>query len=313
MTKSLRSTWQHIGNRNWLEIKSNWLNWMPVFDGITKPDPGLDKLPSLQNVIGLNKQISTIPDVNGLRANVFSEAMYLYHKSTHSQLAVARLSDSGMQSWAMFNAYHSALLGAKAIMSMLGLTFPKINGVDALVDIFPISEKIKNGKSQRRESLTTSDKFSSFNCMLMPNQLQQNQVWEALQRVLRMTNNAFTDNEDILSQLQDLPWEKITTPRNAFLYKPSHWTILSDIDKDIISPDWEKLASPNLDISSDGFLFKLSFAVHILLSWLINDLAAVSNLIGEQKSLSRWPQNANTEQWVAWAQFNGGRPLPVDR
>src|SRR5439155_6373055 len=100
------------------------------------PEPGLENLAPLQ-AVPLPDNHGTFPDVEGLRSNALWEAVFLFHKCAHTSLATQRVGGQGMHSWSLFNAYHSAFLGAKGIMALLGIAVPKINGIQLAIDLFP--------------------------------------------------------------------------------------------------------------------------------------------------------------------------------
>src|SRR5205807_1931759 len=113
-----------IDARNWEQVRDAWLEHVPSFPAPgTPPDPGLEHLATL-HVVELPETRARIADVVGLRRQVLWEAIFQFHKCAHTHLASQRLGSRGMHSWAMFNAYHSAYLGARAVLSILGIAFP---------------------------------------------------------------------------------------------------------------------------------------------------------------------------------------------
>src|SRR6266851_9097377 len=147
---SLRPKFQNIKARRWTDLRDAWLEHVPTFSGPgAKPDPGLERLPPLQEV-ALPDNKDNVPDVPGVRTNMLWEAVFLFHKCAHSHLAAQRLGYMGMHSWSMFNAYHSAFLGARGVMAMLGVGLPYLaNGDQLLIDVFPQPESKKDIKRLR--------------------------------------------------------------------------------------------------------------------------------------------------------------------
>lgn len=272
-----------IGYRHWDEIRAGWLGAMAALHPTvpSAPSPGLDKLPTLQAAELRDRQNN--PDLEGLRENAFAEAVFLHFKASHALLAVKRLSKDGMQSWALFNAYHSALLNAKATMGMLGVHFPKISGADSIIDVFPAPEKRRNNRQFKAKAA-----YESFLYMRLGAQLSQRHVWLALQRCCNQTLNAWPQME-VVGRIMALDWEGVTPPRNRFLYVPRYWPEIGDINEDIEVPDWSELFKDGLDPASAGFLLALCLDLHQLARWLFDDLSGQSNLLKSLLASARFP------------------------
>lgn len=290
--------WQDVRQRRWEEICPTWLNSMPVFgDTAARPTPGVENLASISFLQGHNEKNARLPDIDGLRMNVLSESVFLYHKCSHALLAVERLSSRGMDSWAGFNAYHSAFLGARAIMSLLGVVFPKVGGTQLLIDVFP--EPVKRS-SQRKIRIATD--FDEFICSKLPTKIDQRYMWEVFLRVIRVTRGAWSS--PLVDELKSLDWEEITPPRNAFLYKPYYWPeVPEDLVSDANAVDWPSFLGDELSEDTDGFLIHLALAIHALLQKLLEDLAGLSGVIAQQLALSRWPSSLEAAEWVGQRQF----------
>jgi hypothetical protein len=275
---SWRPKWQNIGRRNWEEVRDSWLGHTPEFPAIAaRPDPGLEHLSPLLE-IPLNGAHSRHPDVPGLRKNNVWEAVFLFHKCSHTSLASQRLAQQGMHSWCLFNAYHSAYLGAKGIMSLLGVAFPNLRGRQVALDLCP--EPLKKQKVQ----LLGRSRFEEF-IMIPLQMLDQRRVWEGFQRVLRLAEAECWD-ESLRHQIIGLNYEQITPPRNHFLYKVPYWP-LEDLAVDASLGDLKPLLTKELDVADKGFLLNLSFSVYRLFEQLMSDLAFYSEAIREQFEASR--------------------------
>lgn len=285
-----------IGARHWDEIKGSWVSHMgSIPSKLEPPDPGLEKLRPLQTAELQDRE--TFADLPGVRANALAEALFLYHKAAHAQLAVARLSGAGMTSWSMFNAYHSAFLNAKAVMALLGVAFPKIQGGDCVLDIFPVPDKRRNNKQWKMKS-----SYDSILYAKLPGRLDQRYVWQALKRCTAMTMGAW-DGMKIVDSMKALNWERVTPPRNKFLYTPAFWPALGDLTDDITDAGWDGLLQGGLDPESTGFLLSLSFEMCQMSGWLFGDIAKDSNLFAKLISPARWPDPAVAENWGASLAF----------
>ncbi len=245
-----------------------------------KPDPGLEQLPLLLPLTPLDWIPSRYSDVPGLRTNAIWEAVYLFHKCSHTNLAAQRLALQGMHSWCLFNAYHSAYIGAKGIMAIFGVALPKLKDTQVAIDLFPAPET-----KQSKKSLATSGiRFDEFVILRLP-MIDQRRIWEGLQRLLRVCGPECWDDA-LTSEITSIDYEKITPPRNHFLYKAQYWP-LQDLVKDLPGSELKAMIAPELDTDKDGFLLRLSFVIYHLFERLMEDLAAYSPPIKVQLDASR--------------------------
>jgi len=280
---SLRPKWQNIRRRNWEEIRDSWLAHVPNFPSVgAAPDPGLERLPTLLEIKlpRASDGAARLPDVVGVRRNALWEAVFLFHKSSHANLAAQRLGRQGMHSWCLFNAYHSAYLGAKGVMTLLGVALPNLAGRQVAIDLFP-----EQTNSKRTGRSLTSPLFQDFLIVGLPPQLDQRNLWEAFQRVLRMSNAACWD-ESLRQELIGLAHEAITPQRNHFLYQPQFWP-LQDLIVDVTPEGLGDLLGKQLDEEDQGFLLRLCFSVYRLFEGLMIDFATLSAPIKEQVDASR--------------------------
>ena len=284
-----------VGMRHWDELKRSWMAHMSGLpSSVAAPDPGLERLGPLQEAT-LKDRIST-PDIGGLRGNALAEAIYLYHKAAHAQLAVARLSTAGMTAWAMFNAYHSAFLNAKAVMALLGVVFPKVNGKDYLIDIFPVPDKRRSNRQFKMKA-----DYADFVAVGIP-RLDQRYVWQALKRCCSNTMGAWPD-VTVVDRIKEIEWERVTPPRNKFLYSPPFWPAVDDLTRDLVDLEWDDLIEAGLDPDSTGFLLTLSLDMFEISRWLFGDLAKDSNLFASQIEGVRWPLADVAGGWGAFAAY----------
>lgn len=280
-----------VGMRHWDEVKRSWMAHMAGLPtSVAAPDPGLEKLGPLQSA-ELKEKVP-IPDIDGVRSNTLAEAIYLYHKAAHAQLAVARLSTAGMTGWAMFNAYHSAFLNAKAAMALLGVVFPKVRGKDYLIDVFPLPEKRRNNRQFKMKA-----DYSEIVAVGIP-KLDQRYVWQALKRCCSNTMGAWPD-VPALGLIKEIDWEKVTPPRNKFLYNSPFWPAVDDLTQDVIELEWDELIQAGLDPDATGFLLSLSLDMFEVSRWLFEDFARDSNLFASQIQGLRWPLAEVAGGWGA--------------
>jgi hypothetical protein len=291
---SLRPKWQNIGRRNWADVRNSWLTHIPRFPAVgAHPDPGLEGLNSLSEIT-LPVNHDRFQDVAGLRTNALWEAVFLFHKCSHTNLAAQRLAQQGMHSWCLFNAYHSAYLGARGLMALLGVALPNLSGKQVVIDFFP--EPVK----KKRVRPLGAPQFEEFVIVRLP-LLEQRYLWEAFQRVLRMSE-AVCWNLRLRQELVDLSYEGITPPRNQFLYRARFWP-LNDLTSDAASTDLQKLCGVGLDVDDLGFLMRLSFSVYRLFEQLMSDLSSHSGTIKEQLNASRFLSDSEVPELASYKEF----------
>lgn len=292
---SWRPKWQNFGARDWDEIRASWLNNVPKFPAIgAAPDPGLEELAPLQAVTVPNNR-DRLPDVDGLRTNALWEAVFLFHKCAHTNLAAQRLGQQGMQSWSLFNAYHSAYLGARGVMTLLGMALPRIGGVQVAIDLFPQPA----GKNRTRG--VGLPQFNDFVIVRLDKLLEQRYLWEGFQRMLNMSQSKCWDLS-LRQNLLELSYEEFSRPRNHYLYKAHFWP-LSDLAVDAAVSDFNRLFGSELDVDEDGFLLRLCFSVYRIFEQLISDLGSYSEVIKEQLEGSRILTNTGLPVLESYVEF----------
>jgi hypothetical protein len=159
-------------------------------------------------------------------------------------------------------------------MSLLGIALPNLKGgVQCAIDLFPEPEKSRT----RRMGAST---FHDFLIVKFGFNLDQKQLWEIFQRVLNVTA-AECWNVQLQRDLAELATNKITPPRNHFLYKATFWPF-EDLVVDGVPEDFGTLFGNELDVDSPGFLLRLSFSIAILFENLMTDLGTKSAVISEQ-------------------------------
>jgi hypothetical protein len=288
--------WQKLGEREWDEIRDAWLADVPNFPSIgAAPDPDLEHLSTLiaVDLPDANPGHKLVPDVPGIRRIALWEAVFLFHKCSHTNLAAQRLGQLGMHSWCMFNAYHSAYLGARGIMALLGVALPLLNRQIA-IDLFIKPETKTKQKAQQARRMRGLPQFEEFRLILIPGVVGQTDLWEAFQRVLKKSVAPCLD-KGIRQELLKLHHESISPPRNSFLYEAHFWP-LADLMSDATVEEMDSLIGTVLEAGDEGFLLRLSFCVYRLFEQLMSDLAERSPVIKTQFDGSRsWVDSTQPE------------------
>lgn len=148
-------------------------------------------------------------------------------------------------------------------------------------------------KAQQARRATGLPQFEEFRIVRLPS-LEQRYLWEAFQRVLRMSVAQCLD-KGIRQELLNLSYESISPPRNHFLYEAHFWP-LGDLMSDASVEEMDSLIGTELDTGDEGFLLRLSFCVYRLFEQLMSDLAEQSPVIKIQFDGSRsWVDSAEPE------------------
>jgi len=184
-----------------------------------------------------------------------------------------------MHSWSLFNAYHSAYLGARGLMALLGTAVPRINTVTVAIDLFP-----EPTKKARRPTMAAPE-FQEFVIVTSDGDPGQREIWDAFQRTLRQTE-AKCWNATVRQNLLGLSFAEISRRRNRFLYTSHFWPLL-DLIQDGTAPDFHKLFGTELDVDEQGFLLRLCFSIYYLFDQLMRDLSGYSSVIKKQLEGSR--------------------------
>jgi hypothetical protein len=254
---SWRPKWQNLGARDWSEIRGSWLANVPNFPAPGARPDGLEHLVQLSGLT-LPQDKDYFADIQGIRAVALWEAVFLFHKCSHTHLATQRMAWQGMQSWSLFNAYHSAYLGARGIMALLGIALPNLSGTQIAVDLFPV---VSGGKGKRR--ILAQGQFQEFLILRLPKLIEQRYLWEAFQRTVRMTKATCWDG-GLRQELLEVSYEDFSRPRNGFIYKVPFWP-LDDLMEDADYSGMSSLLGTDLDVDDNrGFLLRLSFLIYTL-------------------------------------------------
>jgi hypothetical protein len=289
-----------ISGRRWETIRGQWLDHVQALPAVgDRPDPGLEHLPELLTLtLPDRKDRCVFEDIPGLRSNMLSEAVFLFHKCAHSHLAAQRLGTHGMHSWCMFNAYHAAYLGARGILALLGIGLPTLpRGGQFLIDIYPVPE---NRKAQR-DLAAGKFTYAQFHAVQFGKGLDQVEVWEALERLLSICDvSCWT--KSIHDELRKTVGDGMTKVRNAFLYKSAFWP-LDDLMTDGSSADFTKLIGGPLDTAEAGFLLRLSYITYRLFEDLMVDFGAICDPVKLQLRQSRIVRDPASTDLVCYTAF----------
>jgi hypothetical protein len=199
----------------------------------------------------------------------------------------------------MFNAYHSAFIGARGVMALLGVGLTKFGSGQFLIDVFPQPEASKD-----RQRLASEKKwpFTVYHVIHFPYApLKQEEVWQAFSRTVHVSNVPCWSGR-AYQELQKLSDDGITRPRNAFLYTSTHWP-LNDLLDDASADAFAELFGSRLHSTEQGFLLRLSCDVYGLFESLMVDIARDSRPMLLELEASRITKNPNAGDLAAYNVF----------
>ena len=263
-----KSELQRLRGRDWPAIREAWLSFVSCLSQTRSTAKSSSD--SLLEVQGFNVPTENpvrLQQITGIRSSILWEAVCLYQKAKHTNVAARELLDSGFQTWSLFNFYHSAYLAAKGTMYLLGVTVPMVNSKRCILDIFAPPENDRSGKKIRPESLT------DFVAIPVAG-LDQHQLWAWFQRLLASTRSVPWDT--LLAREVHLITESrdFVRQRNNLLYRPGIW-----IADDLLSPleaPWNSPPKYGLDAENPDFLAGLCDHVHSIFDSALGNLSSVS-------------------------------------
>lgn len=179
-------------------------------------------------------------------------------------------------------------------MALLGIALPAVRGSQIALDVCP--EPI----TRRATRTLGASKYDQF-IIVRLNRLEQRYLWEAFQRVVRMSDADCWDLR-VREELLNLRYDDITPPRNHFLYQAHFWP-LDDLLSDLAPSNLTALFGTDLDVDADGFLLRLSFCVYRLFEQLMADLGVYSTVIKEQLDGSRFLSDTQIAELDCYRDF----------
>lgn len=264
-----------IDRRSWDEVRDGWLNYLPSISiSGQPPDFNISELPYIQQVVRKVPETGEYhEELPGLREAILHEGLFLLHKATNTSGATEIQIDNGILTWSLSSGYHSAFFSAKAIMSLLGISYIELNGRTVMIDVWPRPENISKSKLRKGVVQQCIPKF-----VRMPN-LQHFQIWTLFQRALRTLNIGIWERQLINFLIQINP-KYFARQRNTIHYSNNSW-FHSDLHKPIISKDFgvtDTLLSDIVFIEPDSDDFSIILAF-ILLNFgilLVKDIASIA-------------------------------------
>lgn len=206
---------KRIAKRDWPALQDRWLNeigGMRWGSPGTQPEVALSDLPELSSAGKLLPATGEIrEDIDGLRAAVLREAIFLLHKSAAVLVACHDQAVGGSSTWSLSTGYQCAFFAAEGILRLLGVIPLTIDKKSFTADIWPIPEqKLNKVKSElflvgNEVQLVPWKAMSHFH------------IWAVFQECLRRTARLNFDS-DLLQALTELDDHSFAQQRNNLHY-----------------------------------------------------------------------------------------------
>ncbi|HEX5172283.1 MAG TPA: hypothetical protein VFW11_24070 [Cyclobacteriaceae bacterium] len=275
---------KRIDKKNWNQIRSHWLRHLPIIDPIgTPPVESLSGHPLLASaVLGLTKDGEKKEDLKNLRSILFHEAIFLLHKSINVLEASGSNFSEGFSTWSLSGGYQSAYFAAKSVLSFMGVTFPRVNGTDIILDGWPYPEELKS----KQKKLGVEPEILVK--LIREHPIQHFHIWGTLKRIINTCDISTTlwpeAYTEFVSKIDDF-----ASQRNALHYSNYEW-ILNDIHDRLIIPYFGTRPDFKSDLarvneSTDDFSVLLSYVLISLSYVLLEDIAKVAPAIKDEYEL----------------------------
>ncbi len=283
------SVLDEIKRRDWDKIKHEWLRFIPMIQ-----IPGSHPIENIEELSEFNIIASDIiangfipqnEEITSIKLTLFWEATYLLHRASHVLSSTENLISLGIKTWALSNAYQSALFSAKAIINFLGVSFPSYENKPFLIDVWPPPLS-----SYNRQSHSQNYSYAGINFFYLGlgGEVQHRHIWSALQRILRVSRIDIIPTE-LIKYILKLKINEYARQRNYLHYQNKEWLFddLYNYNFDplfgIRSKDFYK-ALQFKDIRSD-FSIILAQALLKFAVTLFNSIAVETNKLEKEKNL----------------------------
>jgi hypothetical protein len=127
----------------------------------------------------------------------------------------------GALTWALVDAYHASILGARAICAQLGIMQYSVNGRTILVDFRPEFGSPQDSRKFRKNfgNLESPARF----LVPQPKHLEQKHVWKLVGRMMRLCTTGTSDITTPCQKIEELSKSSPGAERNAVMYDSIGW------------------------------------------------------------------------------------------
>ncbi len=275
---------KRIERKNWSNISSKWLSFLPLIDPTgSPPTDSLSENPLLTGaVVGLGNEGEKKERIHQIRPFLFHEGIFLMHKAINVLEAAESNSIEGFPTWSLSSGYQSSFFAAKSILAFLGIGFPRINGNDYIVDTWPLPEELPS--KQRKMGIEPEILVK----LIKEHPIQHYHVWEVLKRIINTSDinvNLWPDSyTQFIMKIDDF-----ASQRNTLHYSNYKW-ILTDIHDRLFINDFGNRTNFESEIGvvdedTDDFSVVLSHVLNSLAYALLDDVAKSAPIIQGERDL----------------------------
>ena len=182
----------------------------------------------------LGSDFETVISLPGRDFNFATDILISLTKYFHVlECARAQLS-RGAATWTMVDTYHSAMLGARGLIALYGILCYTVQGRTVLVDFRP-----ELGDADYRSKFSKMYKrIDDPIRVLRPKKLllEQRDAWGLIVRLVNITKNAESQDEELMKQIADIAETTLSSLRNKVLYDSVYWEWSNDFSKRKMNP-----------------------------------------------------------------------------
>lgn len=206
---------KRLSERDWEDVKTAWL--LPL-SKLAFPKAGHPPDAVLADFYGLDQIAVSIPkdaeyrgNVDGLRAAVLHEGVFLLHKAANVLVGSHAQVVGGLPTWSVATAYQSAFFSMEAIFRLLGLAIVEVNNKTFMLDVWP---EVERSASKKAKALYRLGDEMQFVCH---NRIDHYHRWALLKRALRMLKNSPIRGE-IINAIDAIDERDFAKQRNMLHY-----------------------------------------------------------------------------------------------
>ncbi len=273
---------KRIDAKAWQVIKESWVAHVPSINPVGSPPSNqISEIPDVaSNAVSVPKTGESkfsIEEMLGSREAVLHEGIFLLHKAISVSGATQFHSDNGFSTWSLSSGYHTAFFAVKSILCFLGVSLPRINNVDYVLDVWPKPEEIS--KNQLKKGIVPERKIKIIRMGSLPHY----RVWKIFQRVLFVSDIDLWDQE-IVSFFKKIDENDFALQRNNIHYHNNHWKHNGDLATPSIITDFGKRNDvitymQTMDVEDPDFSIILGFILIKYSYRLFSDMVSLTGVL----------------------------------
>ncbi|WP_299123003.1 hypothetical protein [uncultured Winogradskyella sp.] len=281
-----------IKKRDWNKLREVWIKHIPFIDSsIQKEEEKISELYGFEQLIkqlsfsnaellneGKPVSIVTKGKLNKqIRSLTVKKGLFLLNKASHIISAGELHAHQGLKTWALSSSYQGALLAARSIISLMGISIVDYEGKSYIIDSFGVNN---NG-------LSISDNEVCLDIIEYSYGVKHRETWEIFKRILK-SFKIDPWNKEIVASILKQDVGNFSQQRNSIHYWGNSW-IFDDlheyrIDRKFGVYDNIHEGLNNFELKSD-FSLTLSLAILRMGIVLVKDLSKLTNNLQKEERL----------------------------